>query len=73
MGNVIRNEMNNAAVCGLKGIETQVKIIFLQDKFITDDIDKKTKQGVSSTGGGITKGLQVHDPAERRVKIINDR
>jgi hypothetical protein len=45
---------------------------FMQNKIITNVKQGNIKQGVTTTAGSITKGLQRHQFFERRIKPINN-
>jgi hypothetical protein len=49
-----------------------MELFFLQDIFIADKINKKTQQCIAAAGCCIPECLQVHQPAERRIKKINN-
>ena len=53
--------------------EVKIKIFFVENVFITDEIDQKPQYHIASAGSSIAKGLQAYDPAEWRIKKINDR
>ena len=50
-----------------------MKVPFMKKVFITDEINQKTQHDITPAGSRIAKGLQVHDPAEWRIKKINNR
>lgn len=56
-----------------KSVEAKMKLSFHQDIFITDEVDQEAQHCITSPRRGVTKCLQGHDPAKRRIKKINDR
>lgn len=51
--------------------EAQIDIVLVQDEIIADGIHDDIYQRIASATCCITKGLQRHDPAERRVKKVD--
>jgi hypothetical protein len=58
---------------GLKYQQAQVEVLLMQDKIITDKKNENIQQGIPPAAGGITKGLQRHNPAKWRIEKINKR
>ena len=50
--------------------ETQVDIMLMQDKIVSNRIHDDIDDGIAPPAGRITKSLQGHDPAKRRIKEI---
>jgi hypothetical protein len=50
--------------------KTKIDIMFVQDKIVPDCIHHDIDQGITPPTGCITKRLQGHDPAKRRIKEI---
>ena len=55
-----------------ESVKAKMKITFMKNELEADIISEKAQHHIASAGSCITKGLQVHDPAERRIKKIND-
>jgi hypothetical protein len=60
------------AMC-FKRIDIKVKFLFTKNVAETDKIDQEPEQRIAPAGCRIAKGLQVHQPAEWRIKKINYR
>ncbi len=56
-----------------KGVKAKMKLFFFQYIPEAYKVNKKSEQCITTTRCSITERLQVHDPAERRIKKINDR
>ena len=50
--------------------KAQIDVVFVQDKVVSYGIHDNIDQGIASPAGRISKGLQGHDPAKRRIKEI---
>jgi hypothetical protein len=61
---------NNGSDMGLDHQKTKIDIVLVQDKIVPDRIHHNIDQGIASPTGRISKGLQRHDPAKRRIKEI---
>lgn len=55
-----------------ESIEAKVKLFFLKYVPVTYKVDQKPQQCITATRCGIAECLEVHDPAKRRIKKIND-
>jgi hypothetical protein len=53
--------------------ETQVQVLFVQDKIITDKEGKNVQKSIRSATGSIPKSLDRHNPAERGIEKIYER
>jgi hypothetical protein len=56
---------------GFQSNKTQVQVLLLKDKIIADKENKDIQQRIRASASRITKGLQRHDLAERRIEKIN--
>lgn len=54
----------------LKSIEAQAEHFFPEHKFIAESIQKKAQDHISTTAGGVAKGLQRQPFFKRLVKEI---
>jgi len=55
-----------------ESVKAKMKITFMKNELETNIIRQEPQHHIAPAGSCITEGLQVHDPAEWRIKKIND-